>query len=105
MTEELNNFNTDLKDLFMQNKLEEIGDLLSEKSAEEIKEITLFNHDVIQKYFDAQKYNLLLQHMPFVAYCCFLCEVAAKNQIITEDEANQMLPLYQQIYNMKTEQN
>ena len=47
MTEELNNFNTDLKDLFMQNKLEEIGSLLSEKSTEEIKELTLFNHEVI----------------------------------------------------------
>jgi len=104
MTEELNNFNTDLKDLFMQNKLEEIGDLLSEKSTEEIKELTLYNHEVIQKYFNEQKYAILLQHMPFVAYCCFLCEVAAKNQIITEEEANQILPLYQQIYDMRTEQ-
>lgn len=105
MTEELNNFNTDMKEMFMNNKFEEITELLADKSDAEIHELTYANYDVIKKYYDLQKFDLLFTHIKFVAYSCFFCEYASKRGVIEDAVFQDMLVIFTSIYTMLQENN
>ena len=100
MTEELNNFNTDMKELFIKNEIDSILVAMNEKPLEDIKEIAYVNYDVVKKYYDSQKFDLLFTHIRFVAYACFCSEYAGKAQAITEDELTEMMKIYTAIYEM-----
>lgn len=100
MTEELNNFNTDMKELFINNKIEEIIDALANKDDEEIRDLTYTNYDVIKKYYDSEKFDLIFTHIKFVAYSCFFCEYANKREILTKDEYLAMMTIFTSIYAM-----
>lgn len=106
MTEEINNLNTDLKELFVNNQIEEATRLLDETADEIVREITLYNYDIIKKYYDTQKFNLLIQYIKFTAFSCYLCEYAVKHQLIDSKDFEGMSFVFNDIYNhMKQENN
>ena len=105
MTEELNNFNTDMKELFMNNKFEEIIEELSAKNDDEIRDLTYTNYDVIKKYYDLEKYELIFNHIKFVAYTCFFCEYASKRGVIEDVEFQTMMAIFTNIHTMMQERN
>ena len=58
MTEELNNFCTDLKDLFMQQDFEQMEKQLDVRDDEEVRELAVYQHDILAKYYGEEKYDL-----------------------------------------------
>lgn len=99
MTEEINNLNTDLKELFVNNQLEEAARILDETGDDIISELTLYNYEIIKKYYDSQKYSILIQHIKFTAFSCYLCEYSANRQLIGAKDFEDMSLLFQDIYN------
>ena len=98
MTEEINNLNTDLKEIFVDSKFERMQEVLDKIADSTIMEITLYNYDIIRKYYEAERYNLLAQFIKFVAYSSFLCEYSIKHQIISSDEYEKMYETFTNIY-------
>jgi hypothetical protein len=98
MTEELNNLNTDLKELFVNNQLDALKNTLDKETKEVVLELTCYNYEIIKKYFDSEKFNLLLQYIKFTAYSCYLCEYAADHQLIEEEDFNAMSAVFHEIY-------
>lgn len=105
MTEELNNFNTDMKELFMNNKFEEIIDELANKTDEEVYDLTYANYDVIKKYYDLEKFDIIFTHIKFVAYTCFFCEYASKRDVIDAATFQDMMTLFTSIHTMLQQNN
>lgn len=100
MTEEINNLNTDFKELFSENKLEELVGQLDETESAIITEITLYNYDIINKYYEAQKFNLIIQFIKFVAFSSFMWEYSAKRGLLDKDQNDEMSALFSNIYQM-----
>lgn len=105
MTEELNNFNTDMKELFMNNQFEEIIEQLTHKSDDEIRDLTYANFDVIKKYYDLQKFDIIFTHIKFVAYTCFFCEYANKRGVVEDAEFEAMMTIFTSIHVMLQQNN
>ena len=59
MTEELNNFCTDLKELFMQQNFPELEKMLSKRPDEEIVLLAENEQAVVAKYYEQGKYEML----------------------------------------------
>lgn len=104
MTEEINNFNTDLKELFTENKYEELLDKLNDTSNDIVIEITNHNFDIIKKYYDTEKFNLIFQYIRFVAFTSFVCEYSYKRELVTKEEFDQMMVVFNGIHE-KLQQN
>lgn len=100
MTEEINNLNTDLKELFVDSKFDKMQEILDKIDNSIIIEITQYNFDIIRKYYEGQRYNILAQFIKFVAYSSFLCEYSAKNKLIDREEYERMLEVFNDIYIM-----
>lgn len=100
MTEEINNLNTDLKELFVNDKIEESSNILDQTADETVLEISLFNYEIIKKYYDSGKFTLLIQYIRFVAFSCYLCEYAAKRQLIAKDSFDGMSFIFNEIYKL-----
>lgn len=98
MTEELMNQNTDLKDLFVKQDYEGMIEVLDALPKEEVAELTMYNYEIIQKYYDTEKYDLIKQYITFVAFSCFLFEYAAKSGLLTEEEFERMNTLFTNIF-------
>ena len=98
MTEEINNLNTDLKELFVNNQLEEAARILNETEDSIVVEITLYNYEVIKKYYDSQKFSILIQHIKFTAFSCYLCEYSANRQLIGGEDFEGMSQVFNDIY-------
>lgn len=106
MTEEINNINTDMKELFVNSNYDKIIEILNTLDDSDALEITLSNYDIIKKYFDSEKYNLLFQFIKFVAYTSFVCEYSAKRGLIDENAYKTMYDMFETIYSrIKEEQN
>ncbi|GEM_PF-836485 len=82
MTEEMNNLNTDLKELFVENKLDELTEKLDSTEKETVLTITNYNYGIIKGYLDTEKFDLLRQYVRFVAFSSFLCEYAGNKQLV-----------------------
>lgn len=82
MTEEMNNLNTDLKELFVENKLSELTDQLDGTDTDTVLTLTNYNYGIIKGYLDTEKYDLLGQYIRFVAFSSFLCEYAGNKQLV-----------------------
>ena len=98
MTEEINNLNTDLKELFVNNQLEEAARILNETEDEIVGEITLYDYEIIKKYYDSQKFSILIQHIKFTAFSCYLCEYSANRQLIGAEDFEGMSQVFNDIY-------
>jgi len=103
MTEEINNLNTDLKELFSENKLDELYDKLDGIDGEIVTEITLYNYDIIKKYYDTEKYSLIIQYIRFVAFTSFLCEYSFKRDLFTEERFKEIMTVYENIFQLLQE--
>lgn len=100
MTEEINNLNTDFKELFSENKLEELVERLDNTDDAIVTEITVYNYEIIKKYYDSEKYNLILQFIRFVAFTSFLWEYSAKRGLLEDTLNNDMSTLFHNIYEL-----
>ena len=98
LTEEINNLNTDLKELFVDSKFDRMKDILDKIADGTIIEITQYNFGIIKKYYEAQRYNILAQFIKFVAYSSFLCEYSVKRQLISKEEYEEMFKIFTEIY-------
>ncbi len=100
MTEEINNLNTDFKELFSENKLEELIEQLNTTESSIVTEITLYNYDIIKKYYQSEKYNLLLQFIKFVAFSSFMWEYSEKRNLLDSAQNQEMSALFTNIYEL-----
>ncbi|MDF2804687.1 MAG: hypothetical protein K0S61_4592 [Anaerocolumna sp.] len=100
MTEEINNLNTDFKELFSENKLDELIEQLNNTESSIVAEITIYNCDIIKKYYDEKKFNLLLQFIKFVAFSSFLWEYSAKRELLDSVKNEEMSILFTSIYEL-----
>lgn len=98
MTEELNNFCTDLKDLFMQQNFPEMERLLSDRTDEDVAVMAMEEHDILAKYYEQEKYTMLLSHLNFVAFASYLFEYAGKRGAFTPAEFKQGFQVFLDIY-------
>lgn len=97
MTEEMHNLNTDMKELFSENKLEELAELLDNTVSDTVLTITNFNYAIIKGYLNSQSFELLKQYIRFVAFVSFLCEYAGKSQLVSESDYQEMTQNFQTI--------
>lgn len=97
MTEEMHNLNTDMKELFTENKLKELAALLDNTGSETVLTITNFNYSIIKGYLDSESFELLKQYIRFVAFVSFLCEYAGKSQLVSESDYQEMAQSFQRI--------
>ncbi len=98
MREELAQLDADLKGLFSENKIEELNGLLQEQTESDVKELLQFYCDVIKKYYDTERYDLLLTHIRFVAFTCYIVEYANQISMISEQDYLVMMKIYNEVY-------
>ncbi len=101
MNEELGQLDADLKGLFVENNIEEIQQILGEQPDAVVKEINDYNWNIIRKYYDNGKFELLLSHLVFVAYTCFVTEYAYKSGMVAEQEYQDRITIFGDIYDRK----
>lgn len=104
MTEELGQLDLELKGLFIASRLEELTELLNRQPEAAVKEISDYNWNIIRKYYDTERFDLLFQHLKFVAYTCFMVEYAHQIGIIGDDVFGIMKMIYNDIYELKKQQ-
>lgn len=104
MNEELGQLDADLKGLFIENKFDEMSDLLQEQPDASVKELSDYNWNVIKKYYDTERFDLLFKHFNFVAYTCFIVEYAHKLSLISDEAFGIMMMIYNDIYELKKQQ-
>ncbi|HHT98424.1 MAG TPA: hypothetical protein GXZ90_11090, partial [Clostridiales bacterium] len=92
------NLNTDLKEMFVEEKYEELEKALSTIDKININEIILYNWKIINKYYIESNFNVLIQYIKFVAYNCYLTEIAYKESYIDKDVYSGMMEVYDDIY-------
>lgn len=100
MSEELNDFCTDLKDLFMKRDFGRMEAMLAEKSDGEVEELAVYEHDILAKYYEQGKDQMLLAHLSFVAFASYLFEYAGKRGIFTEPQYRQGFKIFFDIYEL-----
>ncbi|MDD3174483.1 MAG: hypothetical protein PHF63_12635, partial [Herbinix sp.] len=101
MNEELGQVDADLKGLFVDKNYDEMIDLLKEQPDTAVKEINDYNWNIIKKYYETEKFDLLLSHFTFVAYTCFIVEYTHQIGLISDNAFNIMMAVYNDIYELK----
>lgn len=101
MKDELNQFDAELKGLFVEEKIDEMREQLRDKSDSIIKELSDYNWNIVKKYYDTESFELLFSHFKFVAYSCFMIEYAHQRGIIGDDVFGIMMLIYNDIYELK----
>ena len=104
MTEEIGQLDLELKGLFIESKLDELVDLMNQQPEQIVKEISDYNWNIVKKYYDTERFDLLLQHLKFVAYTCFVVEYAHQIKLISDDAFSIMMMIYNDIYELKKQQ-
>lgn len=104
MNEELGQIDADLKGLFVESKIEKMNQLLQEQPDNTVKELCDYNWNIIKKYYDTERFDLLFQHFTFVAYTCFMVEYSYKRGLILDEVFQIMMMVYNDIYELKRSQ-
>ncbi|MDF2510922.1 MAG: hypothetical protein K0S04_788 [Herbinix sp.] len=104
MNEELAQLDADLKGLFMENKFDEMNEILQEQPQEVVKELSEYYWNVIKKYYETEQFDLLFRHFKFVAYSCYMVEYAHQVSIISDEAFQIMMLVYNDIYELKKKQ-
>jgi predicted P-loop ATPase len=104
MNEELGQLDADLKGLFVENKFDEMKEMLKEQPDSSVKELSDYNWNVIKKYYDTERFDLLFKHFKFVAFTCFMVEYAHKLSLISDEAFGIMMMIYNDIYELKKQQ-
>ncbi|MDE7298398.1 MAG: hypothetical protein K2N94_06155 [Lachnospiraceae bacterium] len=100
MTEELNNFCTELKELFMRQSFPELEEMLSARTDEEIVLLAENQRAVIVKYYEQEKYDMLFAHLNFVAFASYLFEYAGKRGVFSRTEFEKGFEVFLNIYRL-----
>lgn len=104
MNEELVQLDADLKGLFTENKIDEAIELLKEQPDHTVKEMSDYYWNIIKKYYDTERFDLLFGHFKFVAYTCFIVEYAHQVGLISDEAFGIMMMIYNDIYELKRNQ-
>lgn len=104
MNEELAQLDADLKGLFVENKFEEMNGMLSEQPKDVIKELSDYYWNVIKKYYETERFDLIFAHFKFVAYSCYMVEYAHQVSVISDEAFQIMMQVYNDIYELKKKQ-
>ncbi len=104
MNEELAQLDADLKGLFVENKFDEMNEILQEQTREVVKELSEYYWNVIKKYYETERFDLLFGHFKFVAYSCYMVEYAHQRTIISDEAFQIMMQVYNDIYELKKKQ-
>jgi hypothetical protein len=104
MNEELAQLDADLKGLFVENKFEEMNEVLQEQPEEVVKELSEYYWNVIKKYYETERFDLLFGHFKFVAYACYMVEYAHQVSIISDEAFQIMMLVFNDIYELKKKQ-
>lgn len=100
MTEELNQFCTDLKELFMKQDFPAMETLLENRTPEDIAELARSQQGIIAGYYNQQKFELILRHLNFVAFVSYLYEYAGKKGYLPEQEFQHGFELFLTVYHL-----
>lgn len=98
MNEELQNRDMDLRELFVAQKYEAIIEILNSMEDEDVNEITITNWNVVKKYNEMDRVDLLRGHITFVAYTSLLVEYAGQRTLLTEDDFKEKYNLFEEIF-------
>ena len=104
MTDELGELDLELRGLFIASEMDKLMELLNEQSEMDVKEISDYNWNIIKKYYDTERFDLLFLHLKFVAYTCFIVEYAHQKGAIGDDVFGIMMMIYNDIYELKRQQ-
>ena len=104
MNEELAQLDADLKGLFVENKFDEMNEILQEQTREVVKELSEYYWNVIKKYYETERFDLIFGHFKFVAYSCYMVEYAHQRTIISDEAFQIMMLVYNDIYELKKKQ-
>ena len=75
----------------------------NEKKQEEIAELAMNQHDIIEGYYRQKKYEVLFSHLNFVAFASYLFEYAGKHGFFTKVEFQNGFKVFEDIYRMLKE--
>lgn len=100
LREELAAKDLELKELFMKQQLNELIDMLNGMSDEDVLELTNINWDVVKKYFDMQRTDLLRQHLRFVAFGSFMTEYAGQRKLYEEADYAVKFNMFEEIFSL-----
>ena len=98
MTEELQTKDLELKELFIKQELERLLHTLNECSDADVLEMEDINWNIVKKYFDQGRNDLLRQHLTFVAYSSFLTEYSGKRGLYEEQIYQNKYDLFEAIF-------
>lgn len=98
MNEELSYLDAELKGLFVEAKYDDMRTMLKDRTDEEVKDIYQHNWGIIKKYYDNENFDLLLKHIKFVAFSCFMVEYAHGKRLLDDDVFGIMMSIYNDIH-------
>lgn len=98
LSDDLVQLDGDLKELFMDQKLEELNERVAKEKEADIRELSLYNWEIVKKYYDDDRMDIILQFLKFVSYSCFLVEYANQQGIISAMEYQNMFEVYQNVF-------
>lgn len=104
MNEELGQFDAQLRGLFVELKFDEVRDLLKEQPDVAVIELSETNWNIIKKYYDTERFDLLFTHIKYVAYTSFLVEYAYQAGLISDETFNMRMVVYNSIYDLMKQQ-
>ena len=100
MSEELQVKDLELKELFIKQEFDGLLEALNQCLPPDVIEMADMNWNVVKKYYDMGRKDLLVKHLSFVAYSSFLTEYAGKNELYEESVYQEKFGLFQAIYDL-----
>lgn len=100
MSEELQMKDLELKEMFIKQEFDRLVDELNLINDSDVLLMNQMNWEIVKKYFDLGREDLIRKHLSFVAYTSFLTEYAGKRELYEEQDYQARFQLFQEIYEM-----
>ena len=84
----------------MKQDFEAMEKALAERNADEVAEMAERERGIIAKYYEEEKYELLLTHLNFVAFASYLYEYAGKRGIYAGKEFQDGMEIFMKIFEL-----